>query len=130
MQLKNLACNYFGVACNMCSCIRQVAKDNFSTSVWIKKCIPYMFVITHTKQDGYFEVRSQGIPHEMYKITYYIRMDFNLALQDEYLFEKSSEKNEYWNRSSTLLEILSFATCLMQLKNVACNSKIVACEIF
>jgi hypothetical protein len=48
-------------------------------------------------------------------------MDFNLALQDEYLFEKSSEKNEYWNRSSTLLEILSFATCLMQLKNVACN---------
>jgi len=30
----------------------------------------------------------------------------------------------------SLLEILSFATCLMQLKNVACNSKIVACEIF
>jgi len=30
----------------------------------------------------------------------------------------------------TLLEILSFVTCLMQLKNVACNSKIVACEIF
>jgi hypothetical protein len=34
MQLKNLTCNYFGVACNMCSCMRHflVTKDNFSTS--------------------------------------------------------------------------------------------------
>jgi hypothetical protein len=32
MQLKNVACNHFLVECDMCSCIRQVAKDNFSTS--------------------------------------------------------------------------------------------------
>jgi hypothetical protein len=30
MQLKNVAYNYFLVASNMCSCIKQVAKDNFS----------------------------------------------------------------------------------------------------
>jgi hypothetical protein len=33
MQLFCLTCNYFGVACNMCSCIRQVAKDKISASV-------------------------------------------------------------------------------------------------
>jgi len=32
MQLKNVTCNYFLVACDMWSCIRQVAKDNVSTS--------------------------------------------------------------------------------------------------
>jgi len=51
-----------------------------------------MFVITHIKHDGYFEVRSQGIPHEVYKIVYYIHMDFSLALQDEYLLEKIVKK--------------------------------------
>ncbi len=39
----------------------------------------------------------------------------------------SSHTSDFLN---TLLEILCFATCLMQLKNIACNSKIVACEIF
>jgi hypothetical protein len=51
-----------------------------------------MFVITHTKQDGYFEVNSQGISHEVYQIVYYIHMDFSLALQDEYLLDKNNEK--------------------------------------
>jgi len=32
MQLKNVACNYFLFACDMCNCIKQVAKDNFSIS--------------------------------------------------------------------------------------------------
>jgi hypothetical protein len=32
MQLKNVACNHYLVKCDMCSCIRQVTKDNFSTS--------------------------------------------------------------------------------------------------
>jgi hypothetical protein len=32
-QLKNVLCNYFLVRCDTCSCIKQVAKDNFSTNV-------------------------------------------------------------------------------------------------
>ncbi len=32
MQLKNVACNYFLVAYDMCSCIQQVAKNIFSTN--------------------------------------------------------------------------------------------------
>jgi len=52
MQLKNLACNYFGVACNMCSCMR-----HFSTSYIIMgfeqtfQDLKEQQVVTHTKFD-------------------------------------------------------------------------------
>ncbi len=32
---------------------------------------------------------------KVYRVVYYIHMDFSLALQDEYLLEKNSEKNKY-----------------------------------
>jgi hypothetical protein len=41
------------------------------------------------------EARSQGIPHEVHQIIYYIHMDFSSTLQDENLFEESSGRNEY-----------------------------------
>jgi len=47
-----------------------------------------------------------------------------------YFFTHNELMVTYKKLTFTLLEILSFATCFMQLKNVACNSKIVACEIF
>jgi hypothetical protein len=37
MQLKNVACKYFLVAYDMCSCIRQVAKNIFSTTGFIMR---------------------------------------------------------------------------------------------
>jgi hypothetical protein len=37
MQLKNLTCNYFGVACNMCSCMQHflVAKDKLQKTKFL-----------------------------------------------------------------------------------------------
>jgi len=55
MQLKNLTCNYFGVACNMCSCMRHilVAKDKISTSELITIEESFLDISKHVLKTSY-----------------------------------------------------------------------------
>ncbi len=51
----------------------------------------------HIKQEGYSKVKSKKIPHELYKIISYLRMDFSSTLQYENLLEENNGRNKYWN---------------------------------
>jgi len=55
----------------------------------------YLFVIQPYQTDGYFKSRFQRIPCEVYKIVYYLHMDFYSALHYEYLLEENNERNQY-----------------------------------